>query len=290
MLTLFPSLSATFAEIQRITKDGFTETAVGQLCNIAWEGGGLTVPSDPFGPAYREFVVDVWKQISLRPAYQPEIHEKCPMDIAAKADQPSVYVTSTSASLGNSLAGTGAILKALELSPGQRLLEYGAGEGQIALHLARMGVDVSVIDIEPSYLEVIRLQAARNNLKVRTKQGSFLDDYGSERFDCVMFFEAFHHALDHIEVMQRLRDVTPKVVLAVEPIQAIGDYWRDTIPFPWGPRLDGLSLNAMRVHGWMELGFRSEYIEDLAVRTGWKLQHIPSPASALGHCWVFTRA
>jgi len=290
LLKLFRSLQETFAEIARIQSDGFTESAVADLCNIAWDGTGLRPPHDPFSSDYKSFALDLWSQITQRPEYDPAVCEKCPMDIAAKVDRPSIYVTSSSASIGASFTGMGAIFKVLSMSPGQRFLEYGSGEGQIALHLARMGVDVSVIDIEPDYLEVIEKQATRNNLSVRTKQGSFLDVYAGEKFDTVFFFEAFHHALDHIEVMHRLRDITPRVVLAVEPIQAPADYWRPTIPFAWGPRLDGLSLNAMRVHGWMELGFRSEYIADLATRTGWTLQHVPCPESGLGHCWVFTKA
>jgi hypothetical protein len=38
---------------------------------------------------------------------------------------------------------------------------------------------------------------------------------------------------------------------------------------PWGLRLDGCSLWAIRKNGWMELGFRDDYFRDALARTGW---------------------
>lgn len=291
-LALFPSIEATFLEIERIKGGAFTEAAIPALCDIGCDGRQLPPPpADPFSAAYRAYVLDVWRAVSGRANYTPEVDEHCPLDISL-ANRPAVYRSASSSQLGGFLEGAGLILQKLDLKPGHSFLEYGSGEGQIALHLARMGVDVSLIDIEPAYLQMIEVQAERLGVKVRTKHGSFSDDYGEERFDCIFFYEAFHHALDHIDLMHRLRDrVTPggRVVLAAEPIQWPHDYWRAVIPYAWGPRLDGLSLNATRTLGWMELGFRSEYIEALALKTGWKAEYSPSRGTGLAHCWMFTR-
>ena len=49
---------------------------------------------------------------------------------------------------------------------------------------------------------------------------------------------------------------------AAEPVQRL-DY-------PWGPRLDGLSVSSSRTYGWLELGFDSGYFDRALARTGWQ--------------------
>ena len=85
-----------------------------------------------------------------------------------------------------------------------------------------------------------------------------------ELFDVAVFFESFHHCADHIALLHRLHDVLRPggvVFFAAEPIQKL-DY-------PWGPRLDGLSVWSSRTHGWLELGFDNAYFERALSRTGW---------------------
>jgi hypothetical protein len=52
------------------------------------------------------------------------------------------------------------------------------------------------------------------------------------------------------------------VLFAAEPVQRL-DY-------PWGPRLDGLSVWSSRTYGWLELGFDMQYFDAALARTGWK--------------------
>ena len=40
------------------------------------------------------------------------------------------------------------------------------------------------------------------------------------------------------------------------------------MPYPWGPRLDGESLRAIRRFGWMEVGFDEAYLFELLERVG----------------------
>jgi hypothetical protein len=51
------------------------------------------------------------------------------------------------------------------------------------------------------------------------------------------------------------------VYFASEPVQPM--------PYPWGPRLDGLSLWSTRTYGWLELGFAMDYFDLALARTGW---------------------
>ena len=76
--------------------------------------------------------------------------------------------------------------------------------------------------------------------------------------------------LDHATLLQRCRDwLKPGgvVALAAEPI--VPDR-SPIVPYPWGPRMDGESLRAMAKFGWMELGFRQSYVDELARRGGWR--------------------
>ena len=84
------------------------------------------------------------------------------------------------------------------------------------------------------------------------------------RFDAAVFFESFHHCSDHLVMLRRLHDIVRPggvVLFAAEPVQRL-DY-------PWGPRLDGLSVWSSRTHGWLELGFDIQYFERALTRTGW---------------------
>jgi hypothetical protein len=68
-----------------------------------------------------------------------------------------------------------------------------------------------------------------------------------------------------------------------------GSYWEPTVPFPWGPRCDLLSLWAMRTHGWMELGFR-EYSFEAARRAGWTVTKEECSLTSRGTTYLPRRA
>ena len=65
-------------------------------------------------------------------------------------------------------------------------------------------------------------------------------------------------------MLRRLHDIVRPggaVLFAAEPVQRL-DY-------PWGPRLDGLSVWSSRTYGWLELGFDAAYFDAALARTGW---------------------
>jgi SAM-dependent methyltransferase len=85
-----------------------------------------------------------------------------------------------------------------------------------------------------------------------------------EPFDAAVFYESFHHCADHLALLERLHDVVRPdgaVLFAAEPVQRLG--------YPWGPRLDGLSVWSSRTYGWLELGFDTRYFDAALARTGW---------------------
>lgn len=244
------------------------------------------VPSDPFSQDYLAAVNDIHRTISKRENYNPAEHEKTPFHIAEYVVQPPIY-QGDSVTLSRYLITFGHMMALMEARPGMRVVEYGPGDGQFCLHLARMGCEVTVVDIEPAYLEVIQRQAANLGVHVNTVEGTFNTNPG--KFDRVIYFEAFHHCLDHASVLAMLHDVVTDdglIVFGAEPIIEPGTYWTNAVPYPWGPRLDGLSLRAMMVHGWMELGFQLPYFSDVLERNGWRMERHTVPVGGISDTFI----
>jgi 2-polyprenyl-3-methyl-5-hydroxy-6-metoxy-1,4-benzoquinol methylase len=261
------------------------------LCNHHLAIDHFSFPPDPFGADYRRRVIELWSRLSGRPAYSPDDHEKSGYGLQMDVKSPPPFNIQSPRVLGDMLIAWGFIIRTLDLKPGQSLLEYGPGSGQILLNAARMGIRAAGIDIDEPQVRVIREQASRlGGLDVRAKVGYFGDTFEpGEKFDAVLFFESFHHALDHIALVDRLHEVVADdgvFVLAGEPIMDQANPFRVAVPFPWGPRLDLLSLRAMRVHGWMELGFQEEYFLRLLARGGWLARKVPCPLTPTGILYV----
>jgi SAM-dependent methyltransferase len=98
-------------------------------------------------------------------------------------------------------------------------------------------------------------------------------------YDAVIFFESFHHLIDHQQVVERIAKsltLNGVLVLAAEPI--LGDH-HPNLPYPWGPRLDGESVRAMRRWGWTELGFRESYLIPTLKRIGYVHRYVALPGN-----------
>jgi SAM-dependent methyltransferase len=113
------------------------------------------------------------------------------------------------------------MLRQIGAPPPARVLEYGPGSGQFLLSLARLGYQCHAVDIETEYLTLIERQARAMGLAIRGETGVFGEGFEGERFDCIIFFEAFHHAKDFLQLLRRLRQrLNPggRLILCGEPI------------------------------------------------------------------------
>lgn len=239
----------------------------------ALSSANLNFPKDPFSPEYLESVKSLHRLLSGR-VYCANEHEKTPMHVHERILKPAPFENDGNF-LGNYLEAFGQIIQTMDVRPGSRVIEYGTGDGQIALFLARLGCDVTVVDIEQDYLDVVAGQAERLGCEINTVLGDFFsgDDLGL--FDRVFFFQAFHHCLEHVAHLEHLYKIVDHngfVVFAGEPIISPAGPWKLAVPYPWGPRLDGVSLRAIHVHGWMELGFQEPYFREALKRTGWSCE------------------
>jgi SAM-dependent methyltransferase len=100
---------------------------------------------------------------------------------------------------GWTLARFGQLLMALDLRPGDRVLDFGCGTGWSSEMLARMGMDVVAMDVSPDALEMARQSAAPRAREAAGVEPRFelysggCLDFPDGHFDAVLVFDAFHH-------------------------------------------------------------------------------------------------
>lgn len=100
------------------------------------------------------------------------------------------------------------------------------------------------------------------------------------------FFESFHHEFEFQRLLIRLHgrlNRGGRMVFCGEPVVEAAF---DGIPYPWGSRLDALSVYCMRKMGWMELGCEHNTFVGSLNRCGWKVQHYPLTLSGRAHTYV----
>lgn len=206
---------------------------------------------DPFSEEYKQRVLEIYVRLSggQKSDYVATRDERSGLNSPANIWMdlpPWSFRDPTFAS--EFLLAWGHILSLMELGaqPGASVLEYGAGSGQLLLMLARMGVAVHAVDIDPTSVGILRQQASVMDLPLKVEVGEFGGGFGDEKFDCILFFESFHHSLEFLALLPRLRErlkPSGRVVLSGEPVL---DTQVPVLPYPWGPRLDALSVFCIR--------------------------------------------
>jgi SAM-dependent methyltransferase len=223
-------------------------------------------PADPFSDAYREWSWELYRLISGRAAYHTA-HESSPFDLPAALGRPYPYQSGSLALVGRDLVARGHLIDCLaEVVPGlaaARVVEFGSGWGNLTQDLVATGLDVTAVELDEKFCSLITHRCDGPG-RVTVVQGDMLSFDTDEPFDAAVFLESFHHCADHFAMLRRLHDIvrpSGAVLFAAEPVQRLG--------YPWGPRLDGLSVWSSRTYGWLELGFDVRYFDRALVRTGW---------------------
>lgn len=219
---------------------------------------------DPFSSSYHAQQMALYRQIAGRDYVLTS--EATPFDLEQAVRAPFPYSTCSCQTTGDHFVVMGEFLRHMQLPRGTRVLEFGPGWGNLTLALGALGYQVTCVDIESRFCELIRRRAERQYLTLEVINADFSWAASvTDPFDAVIFFECFHHAADHLRLLRDLHAaVKPggRVYLGAEPI--LNDF-----PIPWGLRLDGQSLWSVRKFGWMELGFRDDYFREALEATGW---------------------
>lgn len=266
--------------------------------NIAQVGAfalpdGFDLWMDPRSDGYRAQQLALWSAITQRTGYNPVADEDTPEIAHADAIlRPAFYSTGNTFVAGDHLMALGHLLRQSGLKAGDRALEYGAGFGQIALAFARTGVQVDTVDINPAFSAAVAQLGERYKVPLAAHVGAFGDNPAGEdgAYDLIYFYESFHHCFDFLEVIPRLhRMLKPggKVMMAGEPIAQGPVPW---LPYPWGIRLDGENVSIMRQRGWMELGFREDFLVSIFQQEGFIFKKYPLDGYHYCTIYSFERA
>jgi 2-polyprenyl-3-methyl-5-hydroxy-6-metoxy-1,4-benzoquinol methylase len=248
------------------------------------------LPDDPFSEEYRRAQLDLYRLIANVSEYDPRLNEVISVDIDERLRQPAPFDAGSTAAAGDHLIAYGHLCRLLDLHPGDRVLEYGAGQGNISLLLATMGLDVTAIDISPDFIELIRRRAARDDVPLTAVLGEFGDPPPDKKpVDAILFFEAFHHSFDHVALVRSLRELLcpgGRVLFAGEPIlESPAQPWVG----PWGVRIDGVSLGAIRQDHCFELGFSVSYFVRMMMRNGFLVTFHGCAETDIGNTWIARR-
>ena len=234
----------------------------------------------PHSPEYRAWQMELYR--SLAGKDYSTANERHHFDLESHVQTPYPYMAD-SGTVGQQLMAIGYIIQAMQLPRGARVLELGLGWGNLALQLAAMGVHVKGLDIETNYAEIVRRRAERLGLGIEVQLGEFFEiEKMQERFDAVIFYEAFHHCDDHLRLIDAIHGILApggKFVLAGEPIES-------RLPYPWGINCSGIALWSIRQHGWLELAFREEYLLETLSLHGFHTVKHDCPVSAAGITYV----
>lgn len=249
----------------------------------------ISIPADPFSQEYERAQDDLYALIAGK-AYD-HANESTGFEFEKAKDDFFPYNTGSGAFVGEQLMSHGFLLKHMDLPKGARVVEFGAGWGNLTLHLAMMGCRMTAVELNrPS----IALMAHRAGLHGRTIEFAEQDmvEFSrttKERFDAAVFVASFHHARGHQELIRNLGRLVKEdgaVYFASEPVPPVGG---PALPYPWGLRMDAPSLYYVRRHGWLELGFGAAYFRSLLARNGWDCRTVLSEIWGLGDLQIATR-
>ncbi len=279
-------ISKTLEDAAHIFAESGYSAGIDYLNSIRFSTGYLLDAYPPLSIEYRQCVLKLYEAISGRVGYQPEQNEQANLSIEDALLHPWPFQSQSAEIVGSYFMGVAHLTRVLGAYDCKKVFEYGTGWGHTALLMARAGIDITACDIEPVFLEKLAAEAAKDGIPLKTFLGRFGDLPDQETFDAFVFYECFHHCLDFIDVVPKLRSrLNPKgkILLGGEPMLADGEP-------PWGLRTDGHALWAIRTHGWMELGFREDFLKGFFDLHGFDCTTHPCEASGnSGFIYTFHR-
>ena len=257
----------------------------------AWFGQGL----DPLSEAYAEQQQKLWQLMSgVDRPYTAEVDEKeHSWGDVDPVRQPGFYLRRDPAAVhgaSDHIIATGMMLRHSGLKPGDHALEYGAGFGQTALAMARLGVNVDTVDISATFCEFVRAQAEYFKVPLQSFQGRFgSNPRPGQKYQLIWFYESFHHCVDFQQVVRQLGDhLAPggRVMLAGEPIV---EQENAAVPYPWGLRLHSEVAAVVRQQHWFELGFSEAFLFALFASAGYAGRRVECEPTLFGRLYIFER-
>lgn len=242
---------------------------------------GLVVPSNPFSQEYLDFQQELYSTVSNVTKYDPYLNELTPEGTDKLFPFP--YSTRSPGVIFDTLDLWGRIILYINSSEPLSILEVGAGTGSLTLQLALCGFRVTAIDIDPENCSLIRERAKGNGLSnyvtaVDSDMIEFSEENQNKKYDVILFCSSFHHCWNHVYYVSLLKNMlapSGRIIFIREPVANKLNHF----PYPWGVRLDGLSLWSIYNFGWLELGFETDYFISLLSNNGLSTKEYPAPGA-----------
>lgn len=161
-----------------------------------------------------------------------------PADQALKAKHAAMWASGDYPRVADEVVGSlgGRLIDALDIQPGQRVLDVAAGTGTSALPAARRGAMVTATDLTPELLAIGRHKAAAAELELgwQTADAEHLP-YGDGEFDvvlsCIGVMFAPHHQQAADELIRVCRPGGTIGVLSWTPEGFIGRLFATLKPY-----------------------------------------------------------
>jgi predicted O-methyltransferase YrrM len=268
----------------------FNDEAIAESSKICYRCKDLKLPRDDGSFEYARTQADLHQYLSGKDPHDPKQGDE---EHDAEGDRlcPSSQDETSSSMAQRQKKVVEQILGAMNLPPGSRIVELGAGCGDVTHELAHAGYRVTAVEINRSYAERIRSGMEQSGRDVRIINQDMLEYVrtSSDQYDAALFVASFHHCLKHVELLEHLSErITQEGILcfADEPVFLAENPF---LPYPWGVRLDGQSLYFTRRYGWLELGFQSIYLRRVLSQLGWKMEWRDSRSEGCPDIIVATR-
>jgi SAM-dependent methyltransferase len=163
-----------------------------------------------------------------------------PEDRALKAKHAALWASGSYATVADEVVWSlgGILVDAVDVQPGQRVLDVAAGTGSSALPAAHRGADVTATDLTPELVEIGRAAAAAEGLRLtwETADAEALP-YADGAFDTVIsaigVMFAPHHQVAADELVRTCRPGGTLGVLSWTPEGFVGQLF--TVMKPYAP-------------------------------------------------------
>lgn len=241
---------------------------------------------DPFSDEYREEVLTIYERLT-KDSYT-ELNELTSSKQSAESFEVGYpWVTRNLDVIACEMAKCVQAMRALHnlgVMNG-KIVEFGAGWGNLALPLAKAGQNVTAIDIDQGFLRRIEALAAKESVYISTINADFNQAARemANDVDAAIFQASFHHCLNFVQLLESIRDrvLSPSGVILFLSEPIFRDY-----TFPWGLRFDGESLWAIMQNKWLELGFEHSFFSSCLLRCGFFLIESQPVSGYVGSSWA----
>lgn len=151
------------------------------------------------------------------------------------------------------------VIAAMQLEPGERVLDLGCGNGWATRLIAKANAGVQAIGVDASPKMIARAEALHSlTIRARYELGTFEKlDFKDGHFDRVFSMEALYYAAD---LAQAIRECF-RVLKPGGSVETLVDYYSESgASEPWA-KVMGLALHRLSESGWKQAfekaGFRN---------------------------------